>query len=253
MCLLALFFRVVDDAPVVVGANREEFYARGGEPPHILEGPVPAVAGTDPQAGGTWLGVNARGVLVAVTNRPRSDPPARPRSRGLLVRNLLTSCTSARAAAEVGTRELDGDRYAGCNLLCVDRDTAVVFEAADWLRVRPLPPGLHVLTNQDVNDASDPRVGHSLWWLGGRDYSTARDCVAALKELCAQTGDGGPPICFRKKDRGTVSSTIVALRQPPGQGTYLHAQGPPDHTPYSDCSHLLRELRTEHRVPSSEG
>jgi uncharacterized protein with NRDE domain len=245
MCLLALFFRVVEDAPVVVGANREEFYARGGEPPHVLNGLVPAVAGTDPQAGGTWLGVNGHGVLVAVTNRPRSDPPARPRSRGLLVRELLTSCTSARVAAAAATHELDGDRYEGCNLLCADRDTAVVFEAADWLRVRPLPPGLHVLTNHDVNDAGDRRVGHSLWWLGGRDYVAGRDCVAALKELCAQTGDGGPPICFRKEDRGTVSSTIVALRQPLAQSTYLHAQGPPDQTPYMDCSHLLRALRSE--------
>jgi uncharacterized protein with NRDE domain len=245
MCLLALFFRVVEDAPVVVGANREEFYARGGEPPHVLDGPVPAVAGTDPQAGGTWLGVNAHGVLVAVTNRPRSDPPARPRSRGLLVRDLLTSCASARDVAARATRELDGNRYAGCNLLCADRDTAVVFEAADWLRVRPLPPGLHVLTNNDVNDAGDLRVGHALWWLSRRDYAAGRECAAALKELCAQTGDGGPPICFRKEDRGTVSSTIVALRQPLDRSTYLHAQGPPDRTPYTDYSHLLGELRTE--------
>ena len=33
MCLLALFFRVVEDAAVVAGANREEHYQRGGEPP----------------------------------------------------------------------------------------------------------------------------------------------------------------------------------------------------------------------------
>src|SRR5207253_2764050 len=38
MCLLALFYRVVEDAPLVVGANREEAYARGGEPPRILDG-----------------------------------------------------------------------------------------------------------------------------------------------------------------------------------------------------------------------
>src|SRR5712691_2028599 len=35
MCLLALFFRAVEDAPLVVGANREEMYARPGEPPRI--------------------------------------------------------------------------------------------------------------------------------------------------------------------------------------------------------------------------
>jgi uncharacterized protein with NRDE domain len=89
MCLLALFFRMVEDAAVVAGANREEFYRRGGEPPRLLDGPIPAIAGVDPVAGGSWLGVNAQSVLVAVINRRKSELPARPRSRGLLTRELL--------------------------------------------------------------------------------------------------------------------------------------------------------------------
>jgi uncharacterized protein with NRDE domain len=242
MCLLALFFRVVEDAPVVVGANREEFYARGGEPPRVLDGPVRAVAGVDPQAGGTWLGVNAHGVVVAVTNRLKSEPPPRPRSRGLLARDLLTSCTSARDAVDRAVRELDQGRYAGCNLLCADADGAAVIEASDWLRVRPLPPGVHVVTNHDVNDSHDARVAHALGWLNERGYSHGQECVKALKELCAQAGNGGPPVCFRLADRGTVSSSILALR-PPADGVYLHAQGPPDRTRYADYSHLLREIR----------
>src|SRR5947209_11896000 len=115
MCLLALFFRAVHDAPLVVGANREEFYARGGEPPRVLGGACRAVAGVDPAAGGTWFGVNDRGVLAAVTNRARAPAPPDPRSRGLLVRELLT-CPSARAAEERATAELDSRRYAGCNV-----------------------------------------------------------------------------------------------------------------------------------------
>src|SRR5437016_11900105 len=106
MCLLALFFRVVEDAPVVVGANREEFYNRGGEPPQFLKGIHPAVAGVDPLAGGTWFGVNEHGALVAVTNRPKSEMPAKPRSRGLLARVLL-GCGTAAAAVEQAARELD--------------------------------------------------------------------------------------------------------------------------------------------------
>ncbi len=241
MCLVALFFRVVEDAPVVVGANREESFARGGEPPQLQTGPGRFVGGRDPTAGGTWLGVNQHGVLVAVTNRLKSDAPAKPRSRGLLARELL-GCATATAAADLAARELDQGHYAGCNFLCADRDAAVVIHASDWLRVRPLPPGLHVLTNHDVNDASDRRLGHALWWLGNRGYATAADCVAALKELCAQPGNGDPPICYRDGDRGTVSSSILALRQPLARSTYLHAQGPPDCTPYQDCSPLLREL-----------
>jgi uncharacterized protein with NRDE domain len=241
MCLLALFFRVVDDAAVVVGANREEAYARGGEPPRILPGPCPAVAGIDPTAGGTWLGVNAHGVLVAVTNRPKSEPPPEPPSRGLLVRELLTS-PSAAVAGERALRELDHNRHAGCNLLCADERSALVIHAGDWLRVRPLPPGLHVLTANDVNDASDRRLGHALWWLGQRRYTSAEQCVVALKQLCSQPGNGDPPMCLHGDKGGTVSSTIVALRASLALSIYLHSQGPPDRTPYTDYSGLLRQL-----------
>jgi hypothetical protein len=241
MCLLALFFRVLEDAPVVVGANREEAYARGGEPPHRLNGPRPAVAGTDPRAGGTWLGVNARGVLVAVTNRPKSSPPRQPRSRGLLARDLL-GCASAREAAERATKELDQGLYAGCNLLCADQSHAVVLHAGDWLRVRPLPPGLHVLTARDVNDAEDPRIAYSLGQLGGRGYQESSDCITALRALCAKSGPDGPAICLHGEQGGTVSSSIIALARPLASSIYLHAQGPPDRSPYENYSHLLSAL-----------
>ena len=241
MCLLALFFRMVEDAPLVAGANREEAYARGGEPPQILDGPCRAVAGLDPMAGGTWFGVNERGVLVAVTNRPRSQPPPNPRSRGLLARELL-ACPTAAAAVDLATKELDQDRYAGCNFVCADQERVVVLQAGDWLRVRFLPPGIHVLTAHDVNDASDPRLGHAHWWLSERGYATASQCVSSLQELCAQPGNSDPPMCLHGEHGGTVSSSIVALRPELSRSTYLHAQGSPDRTPYADYSHLLRQL-----------
>jgi uncharacterized protein with NRDE domain len=241
MCLLAIFFRVVDDAPLVVGANREEAYARGGEPPQIIETPCRAVAGLDPVAGGTWLGLNEYGLVIAVTNRRRSKAPAQPRSRGLLARDLLGR-PSAREAAELAARELGQDRYAGCNVVCADPADVIVLQLGEWLQVRPMPPGIHVLTNRGVNDDHDPRIGHSLWWLSQRNYATARDCVAALQELCGQTGDGGPPICFRGPEGGTVSSSLIAVRSPLARSSYLHAQGPPDRTPYADYSYLIGDL-----------
>lgn len=241
MCLLALFFRMVDDAPVIAGANREEFYQRGGEPPQIREGAIRSVAGVDPSAGGTWFGVNARSVLVAVTNRPKTEVPARPRSRGLLVRELL-ECPTAAAAVERAIHALEQNEYAGGNFLCADASRAVVIQAGDWLRVRPLPPGLHVLTNRDINDATDARLQHALSWLGRRSYGTARDCVQELRQLCAQHEPEQPPMCFHQLERGTVSSSIVALRGTLADSTYLHAQGAPDRVPYEDYSYLLHKL-----------
>lgn len=243
MCLLALCYRMVEDAPVVVAANREEFYNRPGTPPQLLSGPLRVVAGIDPTAGGTWLGVNERGLLVAVTNRRKSNLPQQPRSRGLLVRDLLHQCHTARDATDAASRELDGGQYAGCNILVADAQTAAVLHGGDWLRIRTLPPGLHVLSNGDVNDASDRRVGHSLDWLGSRMGSTSAECVTAARELCGQAGGDGPAICLNGTRRGTVSSSLLVLPPALPQGVYLHAQGPPDRTPYEDHSHLLRELR----------
>jgi len=242
MCLLAFYFRAIDNVPLVVGANREETYARGGTPPqHIKAGSCSAVAGIDPAAGGTWLGVNQHGVLVAVTNRPKSRLPATPRSRGLLSRELL-ACTDAKAAADLAARELGRDRYAGCNMVCGDQENVFVLHAGDWMRVRPLPPGLHVLTSHDVDDGSDPRLGHAIWWLSRRNPANADACVQALKELCGQPGNGDPPICVRTKQGGTVSSSVILLTASLSQSVYLHAQGPPDRTPYEDFSNLLREM-----------
>jgi len=251
MCLLALFFRVVEDAAVVAGANREEYYVRGGEPPRLLQGPLRAVAGVDPVAGGTWLGVNENGVLAAVTNRQKLDTPAQPRSRGLLVRELLTY-PSAAAAVDHVLGELQRHPYAGANFLCADASRAVVIQAGDHLRIRPLTPGIHVLANGDVDDPTDPRLQYALDWLKRRPYDSAADCVDALRELCAQQESDHPPICFRLKDRGTVSSSIIVVRRALAESTYLHAQGPPSQTPYLDCSRLLHDLKVDRNQQSIE-
>lgn len=242
MCLLVILWRVVEEAPLIVAANREEAYARGGTPPQVVIDAVRFVGGLDPQAGGTWLGVNEHGLLVAVTNRAKTDVPPHPRSRGLLVRDLLR-CPNARQASAEAVRELGSNRYAGCNLFGADLRDAYVVHAGNWLRVQPLPPGIHVLAVGDLNDATDPRVAYARNWLHARAFASAAEWLEALKELCAFPGsEGAPPMCIRGDLGGTVSSSLLALRTPLAQSSYGHAQGPPDQTPYEDYSHLIRSL-----------
>ena len=240
MCLLALFFRVVEDSPLVAGANREEAYERGGEPPRILEGPIRAVSGLDPSAGGTWFGVNEHGLVAAVTNRRRSPLPEEPRSRGLLTRDLL-DCSSVKQATLKAVDELQSGKYAGCNLLLADRDQVTAIHFGAWLQVIPLPVGIHVMTSAgDVNSTADPRIAQAREWLLEREPTSAADCLKTLRKLCAFTGE--PPMCLRGPHRGTVSSTLLALACPLSRSTMLHAQGAPDKTPYKEISPLLRDI-----------
>ncbi|MCS6977950.1 MAG: NRDE family protein [Gemmatales bacterium] len=240
MCLLAMLSRVAVDAPLIVAANREEEYDRGGTPPQRVAGPVQFVAGLDPRAGGTWFGVNEASVIVAVVNRPQRQEIVPQRSRGLLAKDML-ACRSAAEAVRAAVEELGKTRYAPCFLVAADLANVFVIQHGEWVQVLPLPIGIHVLTRQGINATSDPRAARALAWLESRRLATGRMWLELAQEMCGDTGDADHPgICWRSDGFGTVSSTLLALRQPLESSTLLHAQGPPDRTPYQDFSHLLR-------------
>jgi uncharacterized protein with NRDE domain len=240
MCLLAIIYRAIDDSPVILAANREEAYARGGTTLGLQSGPIPFVAGLDPVAGGTWLGINAARVIVTVTNRPKSVLPPHVRSRGLLVRDLL-GLPSAREAAYAAADALARQPYAGCNIVCADAESLWVVHAGDWLRMRSLSPGFHVLTNGDVNDPTDERIGWLMKQLHEAGPQSANEALLTLRQLASHTGPPFP-VCLRGSDRGTVASTLLSLGQEKRHGRLLHADGPPDQVPYIDRTDLLWEL-----------
>jgi uncharacterized protein with NRDE domain len=244
MCLVAMLWRVVEDAPLIVAANREESFDRPGTLPQLAEGPLgPFVAGRDPRAGGTWLGVNRFGLLAAVTNGPKSRPPAEPRSRGLLVMDLLGQCRNANDANALASHELEQRRYAGCNLVCADVRDLHVIHGGDFLRAQPMPPGIHVLTTGLVNNEADRRIAFGLSWLKSQPWRRVQDWLPTLEEFCRMpAGEGRPAMCWREDGRGTVSSTLVVLRDSLAASAYWHAQGPPDTTAYQDFTPLLARL-----------
>jgi uncharacterized protein with NRDE domain len=242
--MLAILYRTIDDCPVLVAANREEFYDRPGTAPQIWTGEPAFVAGRDPRAGGTWLGVNLHGVLIAITNRPKRHQPTPPRSRGLLCRDLLSSCT-AQAANDRALIELDRQAYAGCNVLAIDAANAFVVQSDDSLQSCALPPGHHIVTVRGLNEMTDNRAAHALDRLARSLLRTTNEWLIELQRMCGDHGDiANPPICLHAPDRGTVASSIIALPDKLSHGRWLHAQGPPCRTAFTDHSHLLVQLST---------
>jgi len=240
MCLLALLYRVVPDYPVVLGANRDEFLDRPGRPPSQI---APGVwAGLDPTAGGTWLGVNDAGVLVALANvADGAGPPAGVRSRGLLCRDLL--CARAPAGELIGPLRDRVARhvYQPFNLLIADAASA---HRATWhagaLDVEPLSSGVHVVANM-VPGQPDPKIVRARSLLG--EPAGIDEAIALLTATCRDRGStpgAADAICVRRPDRGTLSSTIVAVHVAGlRRSRYLFADGPPDRTDYQDLSRLL--------------
>lgn len=246
MCLLGVVFQTIPNCPVMILANREEIYARPTAGPRIQhpgEGLPDWLGGTDLVAGGTWVGINSCGLVVAVTNRPKHMLPAGELcSRGLLCRRLLQA-PNPQAAQREALRELQRRPFAGCNLVIVGRRQGTVIEAGDAIVVKPLEPGVQLITNGDLNAPDDRRIARvrsELATAAGRDLDA---WLTVAARLCGAGAEQDlPAICLEKADRGTVSSTLLALPHRIADARYLYASGPPSRVPYENYSPLLTQL-----------
>ena len=75
MCTLAIYFQVDDEYPVVVAANRDEFYERPTIAPASLSRGPWVIGGKDLRAGGTWLGLNGHHLVAGLLNRRAGGGP----------------------------------------------------------------------------------------------------------------------------------------------------------------------------------
>lgn len=243
MCLLAIQYQLVPDAPVLVSANREERYDRPSLPPSIQSGKPRVLCGIDEHAGGTWLGVNQNGMFVAVANRPKSLPTFISRSRGLLCLDMLRAA-SAREAMSMCMDELHTGKYNGANYVCADAESGWAVHGGDEINAVELSEGLNILANADVNDPKDPRVQltHRLLTLQTLDSPVKFLAIASKVFARGPSPDGRPSIVTRGAERGTVSAVLLALGKKPRDAIFQYAPGPPDKTKFEDCSPLLRDI-----------
>ena len=161
MCTLAIYVGAVDEFPLVVAANRDEFLARPTSPPGLLARRHGIFGGRDDVAGGTWLAVNRAGVVAALLNRRTAQAPdPSRRSRGQLCLSMLRA-SSASGAAEL-LREERADAYNPFNLLVADRDGGwIATNHRSEMAICSLERGLHLVTNLDLNDPTCPRIAAS--------------------------------------------------------------------------------------------
>jgi hypothetical protein len=93
----------------------------------------------------------------------------------------------------------------------------------------PLTHGIHVLTEQDLDDPADPKairiLGQSQAALAAATHTD--DLVLRLRDVLRshETADAGSPACIHAERHGTVSSATVVVT---ADGVrYEHAEGPP--------------------------
>jgi uncharacterized protein with NRDE domain len=241
MCTLIALHRCIVGAPLVIAANRDEFLVRPAEGPALWEtGGNWIVAPRDVRAGGTWLGLNAQGVVAALTNRRCAAPDPARRSRGLLVLDALGAASADEAADAL--EELPIDAYNPFNLLVADERSALVVSYEGKAQRIDLEAGGHVIGNSDpLEPPSDKllRVRRAAERAGSAAPSAVLDRLAEVCRGHDGAGIADAP-CVHAGAYGTRSSTLLRVGYEGGELRF--AEGAPCQHAYRDFSGLLDEL-----------
>jgi uncharacterized protein with NRDE domain len=148
MCLVAISWQVHPDFPLLISANRDEFFDRPTAPLHQWKSGI--YAGKDLRGGGTWMGFHPNGKWSLLTNYRdfhRTHPGEI--SRGKLVQNFLEGSASPERYLE--QVYIDQDRYDGFNLLVSDGNE--LFYLSNYgAGIQLIEPGVHGLSNGLIND-----------------------------------------------------------------------------------------------------
>jgi uncharacterized protein with NRDE domain len=91
MCVIYIAIDQNPDYPLILLANRDEYYARPSLAACYWEDSPEIFAGRDLVGRGTWLGVTKSGRFAAVTNYRDPSAPSETVSRGHLVSEYLRS------------------------------------------------------------------------------------------------------------------------------------------------------------------
>jgi uncharacterized protein with NRDE domain len=241
VCTLALALGVDRRWPVVVAANRDERLGRPAEGWGLRTTPggVRWAGPRDAEAGGTWIGLSARGLFAALTNfHAPFDwyPDPRRRSRGELVPWALEAATAAAALERVAG--LDPAGWNPFHLAVADAASAFLWwYDGERAGLEPLGPGLHLVTETSpTGQGLRGELVRSRWPV---DLSPAR-----LRELLSLHAPPHPaPTCHHVEPHyGTRSSTVLRLPAELRHGELYAADGPPCTFPLEDRSALLAEL-----------
>ncbi len=155
MCLILFAYGIHPEYPLLVAANRDEFYDRPSASVHRWSDAPHVIAGRDLLKLGTWLGISDRGRFAGLTNyRDPLEQSEGKRSRGELVANFLTGDDTPQAYMEHIHKHAED--YPGYNLLAGDRHELYYYSNISQQPQR-LERGIYGISNHLLN-TSWPKV-----------------------------------------------------------------------------------------------
>jgi uncharacterized protein with NRDE domain len=225
MCLILLAYKVHPQYPLIVAANRDEFYRRPTAPIHYWEDDPTVLAGRDLEKMGTWMGVTTSGRFAALTNyRNPKEVITGKQSRGELVADALKYNGDLKEYMQgLANRQ---QQYPGYNLLAGDAKELYYYSNMGQ-ELQKLEPGIYGVSNHLLN-TEWPKVKRGKEGLSHIITENRENLIEELMVLL-QHADPAPdeslpntgvslewerllsPLFIQSEHYGTRSSTVLLL------------------------------------------
>jgi hypothetical protein len=211
--------------------SRDESSARGRgtAPSRLALTNVVAIAPSDPDSGGTWIGVNHLGLSLCVQNRYQDSrlttPASGTISRGLLLRSLLDAPTADDALHRVSVAALDAYRPFDLALFEPSGRALMVCWSGRRLWRRALDSGDRPLVSSSFRlpEVKQAR-GHTYDEIVGR--SGEPDLERLLSFHRSHLPERGPlSACMHRRDASTVSFSWITVGSE--SISFRYSDGPP--------------------------
>lgn len=248
MCLILTSWQSHPEYPLVVLANRDEFYERATDSMHWWDDHPHILAGRDRAdvkgQSGTWMGISKTGRFAAITNvRAPSEKNPDAQTRGEIPAKFLKASDSPEGFIDVHGHTFN--RYNGFNLLATDlssKDPVLVWLSNRVLmgkNLRPrkvmnpqkLNPGIYGLSN-GMLDTPWPKVQHrvgafaQLLAMDTGEFKRSEHYLRAMEDMTQAPDDYLPQTgvsyewekalssaFIRTPNYGTRSTSLIRIRK----------------------------------------
>ena len=151
MCLIAFAYQSHPAYPLIIIANRAEFYERPTAAAAFWADAPTILAGRDLKMNGSWMGISTCGRFAAITNyRDPNRPESGDLSRGEIVQDFLNSKQTSSVFIEALRKKKD--LYGGFNVLLYDGEELHHYNNV-FDEHNIVPPGVHSVSNATLNTA----------------------------------------------------------------------------------------------------
>ncbi len=221
MCTLLILYRPLHKWPLIIAGNRDEMKNRPSLSPGKHWGnDKNIIAGKDLTAGGSWLGINNKGLISTILNRPNSLGPNKEKfSRGDIIINVLKNKDIKTALTYIEL--LDITNWRPFNLFIANNKNAYWIKSTgkNKITINLISEGRHFLDSHDLNSKTSDRYNNNINKFNSLkdpdpDKSEWKEWIDFL--ACTSHPKNKPLAAMNishsyNNNYGTLSSSIIAL------------------------------------------